>query len=405
MKKRVLAIGFCGALVLAIGASPRYLEELCIGGGLGDAADGGADFDQAGNIATDGSVTCNGLAVESGELTAGTGEFSELAARQILEAGEEDTTAGALHVYGGSGSDSGALYFYTPADYDGTVDYWQLNSGLLGVLQLSGFGGTCDPGMILQFSAPAGQFSLGYDAAVWGGEVEVGRDGVDAVQGTVTVYDNGIGTGPGCIKLYSCDGTAKYVFAANDGSGLRISATAPAGNTSGNWLVSDKFRRADSSTDAVDLGTSEVAGLLAASKVGSGLSDPQINDNLTVWSGSINDTPIGASVPSSARFDELTVMGVTSNSITEWPADTPAPSVADGNVFQIPDTWTAGNYIISLSGGVTGQRILILGGDCDCIIPDTTYFQLSGTWMGCEKDTLELFFDGSAWREISRSNN
>lgn len=405
MKKRILAIGFCGALVLAIGAAPRYLEELRIGGGLGDAADGGADFDHSGNIATDGGITCNGLSVESGGLTAGTGVFSELTAG-LLEAGEEDTTAGTLHLYGGSGAESGTMYFHSPADYAGTVDYWQLSSGVLGVLQLAGFGGVCDPGMILQFSAPAGQFALGYDAAVWGGGVEVGRGGVDAVQGTVTVYDDGIGTGPGCVKFYSCDGTAKYVFAADDGSGLRISQTAPTADTNGTWLVSDKFKRADSATDAVDLGTSEAAGLLPANKVGSGLSDPQINDNLTVWSGSINDTPIGASTPSTARFNELTVMGVmTDTTITEWPPDTIAPSVAGGNIFRIPDTWTAGNYIMSLTDGVPGQRILIIGGDCDCIIPDTTYFLLTGTWTGCEKDTLELFFDGTVWYEISRSNN
>ncbi len=48
------------ALVAATGAAPRYLEELRIGGGLDDPADGGADFEKDGDIATDGNLTLRG---------------------------------------------------------------------------------------------------------------------------------------------------------------------------------------------------------------------------------------------------------------------------------------------------------------------------------------------------------
>jgi len=46
-----------GAMLLGIGANPRYLEELRIGGGYGDPVDGGADFEHDGDIHTDGEVT------------------------------------------------------------------------------------------------------------------------------------------------------------------------------------------------------------------------------------------------------------------------------------------------------------------------------------------------------------
>ena len=46
---------------MAIGPNPRYVEELRIGGGAGDAVDGGADFEKNGDISTDGNVTLKGV--------------------------------------------------------------------------------------------------------------------------------------------------------------------------------------------------------------------------------------------------------------------------------------------------------------------------------------------------------
>lgn len=41
----------------AIGANPRYIEELAVGGGITDPVDGGADFTRDGSIETTGKVT------------------------------------------------------------------------------------------------------------------------------------------------------------------------------------------------------------------------------------------------------------------------------------------------------------------------------------------------------------
>jgi len=45
---------------LGMGVAPRYIEELRIGGGYGDSADGGTDFEQDGDILTDGSFSVGG---------------------------------------------------------------------------------------------------------------------------------------------------------------------------------------------------------------------------------------------------------------------------------------------------------------------------------------------------------
>jgi hypothetical protein len=45
---------------MSLGPNPRTLEELRIGGGYGDPADGGADFEKNGAIATDGGLTVEG---------------------------------------------------------------------------------------------------------------------------------------------------------------------------------------------------------------------------------------------------------------------------------------------------------------------------------------------------------
>jgi hypothetical protein len=47
-------------LVAAVGDDPRLLEELRIGGGQGEAADGGLDIDRQGNLKTDGGVHLGG---------------------------------------------------------------------------------------------------------------------------------------------------------------------------------------------------------------------------------------------------------------------------------------------------------------------------------------------------------
>lgn len=54
---------------VSLGPHPRYLEELRIGGGYNSNPDGGADFDQEGNIATNGTLDVEGAATFGGDVT------------------------------------------------------------------------------------------------------------------------------------------------------------------------------------------------------------------------------------------------------------------------------------------------------------------------------------------------
>ena len=54
------------AVALGIGAAPRYIEELRIGGGYGESVDGGTDFEQDGDILTDGDLSVGGTVAGTG---------------------------------------------------------------------------------------------------------------------------------------------------------------------------------------------------------------------------------------------------------------------------------------------------------------------------------------------------
>ncbi len=60
MRNRIFLISLAILLFTAIGAAPRYLEELRIGGGYNDPVNGGADFESDGDILTNGALTVEG---------------------------------------------------------------------------------------------------------------------------------------------------------------------------------------------------------------------------------------------------------------------------------------------------------------------------------------------------------
>jgi hypothetical protein len=94
-----------------------------------------------------------------------------------------------------------------------------------------------------------------------------------------------------------------------------------------------------------------------------------------------------------------------SSVITTIPANDTSPNVSGGTVFQVPVSWSSGNNVTALDSGVVGQQVIILGGDSDCVFEDGEHLKLAGNWTAVMGWTLSLVFDGSYWREISRSNN
>ncbi|MBI4558236.1 MAG: hypothetical protein HY706_11695 [Candidatus Hydrogenedentes bacterium] len=104
MKKRILVLMCCTLALVAIGVSPRYLEELRIGGGYGSLPDGGADFEKTGSILSDGSITAKGnltigkdeAANHSLSITAGTSNETQ------VNLYEGDTNNGGILGYDGA---------------------------------------------------------------------------------------------------------------------------------------------------------------------------------------------------------------------------------------------------------------------------------------------------------------
>jgi hypothetical protein len=102
----------------------------------------------------------------------------------------------------------------------------------------------------------------------------------------------------------------------------------------------------------------------------------------------------------------LTVPGrIVGTTITTFTADDTSPSVASGNVFKVPDTWTAGNSITAFDAGAVGQQIVVIGGDSDCAVLAGAHMKIAATWTASPGDTLCLVYDGTDWFEISRSDN
>ncbi len=99
--KSFLVLACCSVLLLAMGAAPRYLEELRIGGGYGDAADGGADWDKAGALRANGRI----------EADAGLAAGKEGAAQGLVTANRGSASQpGAIRAVPGDGGAGGYLF-------------------------------------------------------------------------------------------------------------------------------------------------------------------------------------------------------------------------------------------------------------------------------------------------------
>jgi len=456
-----------------IGASPRYVEELRVGGGYGEAVDGGVDIEKDGDILADTLTLGTPLGVGSGGTGAATAEtarsglglaigtnieawdndLDDLAglthtARNIVVSDGTDWTSRAMQaadvptlnqdttgdadslltktwaspaaigtgtpapitgtaLTGTSLSLSGAATFSSVADanYSHIIDSSSITkftsftvkktaaggeaSITLQTLGSSFPGGTycgqnyadlsalifesCAAGIIItagetiplilgtnnvaRVTITAGTVTVADDFIVSGGDITAGVNGTTRGRG---IYEQGAGGNtPGDIQLHTANGTVTYGNGAADGS----------------WHT--------------------------------GLSAPTADGtNLFQTINPASPPAFGGTAPAAGTFTTLTATGMTLNTtITTWPADTVQPSVAGGNVFKVPATWTTGNNIIDFSDDVAGQRILIIGGDVDCIVTDSGNLRLSGSWTAGSDDTLELFYNGSNWFEISRSNN
>ena len=345
---------------MAIGPNPRYIEELCIGGGYGEPADGGASLEKTGDIATDGNITLKGVLaagsspqaltdtdglLDGARIQAGTvdadkldesGDYvvhglevsgaASLCGLEVLDSsdlGSELVVNGDMEldsnwsnkgspstneqstepVHGGtyarkivaSGAAgmeqslgtlrSGDTYLLTLWAYcvsgalrarlQGTSTWWllgnedlvselntwvqhtlvltipatepvsvQLVSGISSAtfyvdeVSIKRVGG--DAAVRGHLEARQGA-TLGGDAVVegaldvQGGDLEAGEDGL--TRGVVSLWDGAGGNAPGCVTLYSANGTPWHLFVEDDGT-VKIHSTLPTQNADGSVVGS-----------------------------------------------------------------------------------------------------------------------------------------------------------------------
>ena len=232
------------ALMGALGPAPRYVEELAIGGGFNSAPDGGADFEKNGAIATNGSVTANGVMPtldQSADVGASTlrwrkifakdGDYSGAVVMQdnlTLKNGLKMDRSPAAYV----DATSGPIVLRTQST-NASVRLTPNGSGKVQANYEGGTGGfewfngaTTRVG----FLDNTGNLTVDGGATVKGGNAVSGVAG--AARGTLTLWQGGGGNAPAYIRLASPNGSTYYVFVADNGV-LRIHSAVPSQNGDG----------------------------------------------------------------------------------------------------------------------------------------------------------------------------
>jgi len=439
MRKRIVIVGICALCLVGIGTAPRYLEELRIGGGYGDSADGGADFDKAGNIATDGSV----------KATAG------------FEAGKDSTSRGELTAWDGAGSNApGVLKL---GSTNGTVGYVFMSNDRSGLRIHSSLPTSDADGDWVKAKTVT---DLSSPPAIGGTTPNSGKFTSLEATGTATIHGNlSVGPDPSTTYVFELgSGTANPSvmnvdhWASFSGStagrglvGLNAyikSNGSPAQHYthgslgySGLWFSGGEmvFYGATGATTA-DAAVATLATLnsstgltLSGDMVASGGdviagTANQTRGVVTAYQGSGGNTAAVLKLASGAGFlyyffveddgtlkvhntlptsdsDGGEVGEQFSSEIGTFTANDTTPSVLGRRLFRVPATWTAGNNITMFDNADGGQQIVVIGGDSDCVIVDASHLKLAGNWTAATGKTLSLVFDGTDWFETSRSDN
>lgn len=121
-------------------------------------------------------------------------------------------------------------------------------------------------------------------------------------------------------------------------------------------LTASIFKGSGTTTNAVDLATAEVSGTLPAASVGTGLTDAQVSDTLTISSGSTMSSPpaIGGTTPAAGTF--TVVKGIKSGTPLSLFSGT-AGSVQNST------TTTTDCFLSIISGNAASSRLFF--GDTD----------------------------------------
>ncbi len=260
MRKTLWMVLILAGLLAAMGPSPRYLEELVIGGGYGSPPDGGMDLEADGNVLTDGSVTVGGAVTLGGNLAVagdtGLGVDYTPGARLHVRTASDGDFAPTLLLHNASqtvGTAAGVQFQTAGADVDrakGAIIYESTTSYGRGDMHFlnSDYAGAGSAGLasdirmtltndgrllITQYLGTLTDhdlLSLATGAVSVNGDLDAGVDGL--ARGVLTAWDGVGGTAPGVVRLHAPGGSDWFLFVEDDGT-LRIHDVLPTSNTDG----------------------------------------------------------------------------------------------------------------------------------------------------------------------------
>lgn len=419
-------------MTLAMGQHPRYLEQLRIGGGYSEPVNGGADFDAAGNIVTDGDVAC-------GEVTAREGG---------IHGGLAGVTRGIVSAYQGAANAPGCLKLWSA---DGSPYYIFTSNDGQGLRISSGLPVSDMDGQLLRAQTVA---DLSSPPPIGGATPNEGRFSQIRTSGPAVI---GSTTETADAKLHLYGGSSGFtggrdyriadgLLMENDADCVFELQSGPS-NAARIWFGDNQRECSgwisyNNLTDSLEIGT-DGASRITISQVGDIEStcdfackggdlfagqQGSTRGSITAASGSGGTTPgtlrlsspngtfhyffveddgtlkVAASAPSSN--DNGKEIGEQYGSgIVTFTADDTTPDVSGSRMFKVSNEWTAGHNITMFDGGAAGQAIVVIGNDSDCVVTDGGNLLLTGDWTGSPGKTLSLLFDGTNWYETGRGNN
>jgi hypothetical protein len=434
MRKRVIVIGVCALALLAVGSNPHYLEELRIGGGYGEPVDGGADFDRAGNIVTDGSVTAEGGSVE---------------------AGRDSSVRGVMTGWDGSGGNAPGCLKLGSAN--GTVGYLFVSNDRAGLRIHSALPTSDTDGTWLKAQTVA---DLSAPPAIGGTTPNTGKFTSLDVTGTARVASGeliGSATLSPEAALHVRSGDSGFTGSRNwriatgmlleHSDDVILELQSPATKNTEIWFgdaasetagrvryehATDSMHFYVSDQDRVSIsagGDVECAGDIMAKKGGvTAGTYNSLRGMVVAYSGANGSAPgtillaspngtlyylfveddgtfkVDTALPTS-NANGTEVGAQFSSTIWTFSSDDLSPDVSTGLIFKVPGTWTSGHDITFFDNAEQGQAIVIIGGDSDCVVVDGGNLKLAGNWTAAPGNTLSLVFDGADWFETARSDN
>jgi len=182
----------------------------------------------------------------------------------------------------------------------------------------------------------------------------------------------------------------------NSVSGQSVVSIQNKNSTVNNWSVM-QFRPSNGNTNA------EIAVRNRSSDQGDIWMVPSFSSG-TFNVGKPDTGPIFTASLAGTDFIKCYRVFATSSTATFSDGDL-TPSVDSGNNFKTSNTGST--LITNFDNGIDGQTLVIVFGDANTTIQDSTNIQLQGgaNFTAAANNTLVLYNDGTAWFELTRSIN